>query len=264
MKTLIYQYYDGEVTSGHQAGIDAMKEYAERIGSEYLFELNPKWRTDLGRYSPHYGTFKPIYTDSFYKYDYVMYADTDVIPRQGLTDNIFEVFDATGCEVGICEEWNAPSARKKYTIGGGINNANDEKWVEVIEKTYSTTMPRTEGGLPKVFNSGMIIWSKDGMQKARDKFLKFSGFQAVVRGAGLPDFYMCDQPYIHAMLEVCDFNWEIMPYTWNSSVHYDPGDKSIDRAVIDLRNDDYKFVHIQMSGAGDWSADRIHEWTKEI
>lgn len=78
MKTLIYQYYDGEVTSGHQAGIDAMKEYAERIGSEYLFELNPKWRTDLGRYSPHYGTFKPIYTDSFYEYDYVMYADTEI------------------------------------------------------------------------------------------------------------------------------------------------------------------------------------------
>ena len=43
-----------------------MEEYALRIGSEYIYEQDPYWRTDLGRYSPHYGTFKPIYEDEFY------------------------------------------------------------------------------------------------------------------------------------------------------------------------------------------------------
>ena len=122
-------------------------------------------------------------------------------------------------------------------------------------------MPRTKSGLPKVYNSGMIIWSKQGMQKAREQFLKFASFQAVVKGAGLPDFYTCDQPYIHAMLEVCDFNWITMPYKWNSSVHYDPGQKSHPRPILDLRDEDYNFVHIQLNGADNWDADKLHRIT---
>lgn len=261
MKAVIYQYYDGEPTTGNEAGRKAMEEYATRIGAEYIYEQDPRWRTDLGRYSPHYGTFKPIYEDDFYEYDYVMYADTDVWPRDGITDNIFEEFAATGAEVGICEEWNAPEARKRHTIGGGINNKNDEKWCETIENVYGKKMPRTESGLPKVFNSGMIIWTKEGMAKARKNFKKFTSFQAVVKAAGLPDFYMCDQPYIHAMLEVCEFNWITMPYKWNSSVHYDPGTKGRDRPVIDLREDDCKFVHIQMGGADNMDHDKLHRIT---
>tara|TARA_Y100001933_G_C19008973_1_gene567897 strand:+ start:3788 stop:4600 length:813 start_codon:yes stop_codon:yes gene_type:complete len=261
MKTVIYQYYDGETTSGNEAGRRAMDKYATKIGSEYIYEQDPYWREDLGRYSPHYGTFKPIYTDEFYEFDYLMYADTDVFPREGLDENIFEEFAATGADVGICEEWNAPEARKRYTIGGGINNANDEKWCATIKEVYGAEMPRTKSGLPKVYNSGMIIWSKEGMQKARDQFLKFASFQAVVKAAGLPDFYTCDQPYIHAMLEVCDFNWITMPYKWNSSVHYDPGQKSQPRPILDLRDEDYNFVHIQLNGADNWDADKLHRVT---
>ena len=33
MKTVIYQYYDGETTSGNEAGRRAMDQYATRIGS---------------------------------------------------------------------------------------------------------------------------------------------------------------------------------------------------------------------------------------
>ena len=54
MKTVIYQYYDGETTSGNEAGRRAMDQYATRIGSEYIYEQDPYWREDLGRYSPHY------------------------------------------------------------------------------------------------------------------------------------------------------------------------------------------------------------------
>lgn len=258
MKTAIYQYYDGQSTSGNDAGRKAMEEYATRIGADYIYEQDPRWRTDLGRYSPHYGTFKPIYTDSFYEYDYIMYADTDVFPREGLEENIFEGFDA---EVGICEEHNAPLARKLHTIGGGINNKNDEKWCSVIKEVYGKDMPRTSSGLPKVYNSGMIVWSKQGMEKARKNFKKFASFQAVVKGAGLPDFYTCDQPYIHAMLEVCEFDWVTMPYKWNSSVHYDPASKVKPRKIIDLREEDYNFVHIQMNGADNWSEEKLHRIT---
>ena len=43
MKTVIYQYYDGETTSGNEAGRKAMEEYALRIGSEYIYEQDPYW-----------------------------------------------------------------------------------------------------------------------------------------------------------------------------------------------------------------------------
>ena len=49
MKTVIYQYYDGETTSGNDGRNN--EEYALRIGSEYIYEQDPYWRTDLGRYS---------------------------------------------------------------------------------------------------------------------------------------------------------------------------------------------------------------------
>ena len=70
-----------------------MKRYAGQIGADYLFELNPRFVTNLGRYSPHYGSFKPVYDKSFYKYDNVLYTDTDVFAVEGLKENIFDKGD---------------------------------------------------------------------------------------------------------------------------------------------------------------------------
>ena len=253
MKTLIYQCWDGKERSGNLAGQALMKAYADKIGSDYVYEHNPQFRTDLGSYSANYGKFKPIY--EYNDYDFVMYADSDVVPKDDCKENIFEGFDA---ELGICEEPNAPLTRNKHTIGGGINNANDEKWVELIEKKWPVKMPRTKSGLPKVYNSGMLLWSNDGMKKARDKFYDFAKYVKLMTAFKMPPFYTCDQPYIHAMLEVCKFDWKTMPYKWNSSVHYDPSVKTAPRPVIDLRKDNYNFVHIQLNGADNWDSNKIH------
>ena len=105
MKTILYQYWDGNDTSGNRAGVSAMKKYADTIGSEYLYEHNPRFVTNLGQYYPHYGSFKPIYDEKFKDYDYILFADTDVFPIDGLKENIFEQFYETDFEIGICEEW---------------------------------------------------------------------------------------------------------------------------------------------------------------
>ena len=254
MKNLIYQCWDGDERSGNLAGIEAMEKYADKIGAEYVYEHNPKWRTDLGSYTANYGKFKPVY--AYEDYDNVMYADCDLVPRDDCGENIFE--SIKDYEIGICEEVNAPLARKRHTIGGGINNANDEKWVGLVEKKWPVTMPRTTSGLPRVYNSGMILWSKDGMKKAREKFYPFEKYVKFTKAFNLPSFYTCDQPYIHAMLEVCEFNWKTMPYKWNSSVHYDPGVKSQPRPVIDLRKENCNFVHIQLNGADNFDKEKIN------
>lgn len=253
MKNLIYQCWDGPEKSGNLAGVEAMKKYADRIGVEHIYEHNPKWKTNLGSYSANYSKFKPVYEYS--NYDHVMYADCDLVPKENCTENIFENFNG---DLGICEEYNAPLARKKYTIGGGINNKNDEKWVKLIEKKWRVTMPRNTQGLPKVYNSGMLLWSKKGMKEARAKFYDFEKYVALITAFRLPPFYTCDQPFIHAMLEVCKLDWKQMPYKWNSSVHYDPGNKVHPRPIIDLRKDNCNFVHIQLNGADNWTWDTIN------
>jgi len=259
MKTLIYQCWDGLKRTGNMAGVEEMKKYADRIGSEYLFEHNPGWLAgDIGRYSVNYNKFKPVIHPDIQNenYDMIMYADCDVVPRNGLEENIFDQLGDH--DVGICEEVNAPVTRKRHTIGGGINNENDEKWIEIIEKKWPVTMPRTKTGLPKVYNSGMLLWSRKGMQKARQNFFDFGKYAQLMRAFKMPDFYGCDQPYIHAMLEVCHFDWKTIPYKWNSSVHYDPGVKTQPRPVIDLRSKGYNFVHIQLNGADNFDADKIN------
>jgi len=259
MKALIYQCWDGTERPGNLAGVEAMAVYADRIGADHIYEHDPKFRTDLGSYSPNYGKFKPLFVDAYRDYDYVMYADCDVNPIDGLHENVFEQVADTSAEVGICEEWNAPKARLKHTIAG-INNTKDEKWVQIVEKKWHVKLPRTEDGEPKIYNTGVIVYSNDGMTKCNERFFDFGEYVKLIRNHSLPPFYTCDQPFFHAMLEVCDLAWTTMDYKWNSSVHFDPGVKQHPRPVIDLR-DNANFVHIQLGGADHWDADKIYRVT---
>lgn len=252
MKTLIYQYYDGNILPGCWAGVETMKNYAHNIGSEYLFEENPRWRTNLGTYSPHYGQFKIVWDDYFEEYDKVLFADTDVFPVHGLKDNIFEEYDA---DLGICCEPFQPKSRQKST--GGICGASDEKWAAVIKKHYDADMPRTEEGLLKVYNSGVVMYSREGRHKARKTFVRFEEYIDLVRRYGLHNFYTADQNYLHAMLEVSDLNWVEMSNDWNSYIHYLPENGQKNRPVNDMRTPTTKFVHIQLRAADHYGADKL-------
>ena len=114
MKNVIYQYWDGPMNPCIEYSKEQFKNYADKIGCDYIFEHNPKYVSNLGKYSPHYGAFKPVFESSFDKYDNVMFVDSDVFPVNNIEENIFSEFAATGKEIGICEEWNAPKVRTKY------------------------------------------------------------------------------------------------------------------------------------------------------
>lgn len=260
MKTLIYQYWDGEPTTGNTAGSKAMKEYAERIGSDYLYEDNPRYITNLGKYSPHYGAFKPILTRLSEGYDYVMFADTDVFPVEGLTENIFEQFYGDiRMEIGICEEWQQPMIRKQYP--GPIDNASDEKWVSWIQRKWSDIkMPRTDDGLPRVYNSGVVVYSALGIKRFQKNHLNFETYAVSILRSGFNDFYSGDQNYLNLMLQLGNFDYKVMDYKWNSSVHFTPGTSGENRPVTDLRVNP-NFVHIQLRGADHFSAEKLNRIT---
>ena len=252
MRNLIYQYWDGNSFPGVVAGTQAMKKYADRIGVEYLFEHNPRFVTNLGNYSPHYGSFKPIYTDSFHEYDNVLFADTDVFPVDGLEENIFENFIA---EMGICTEPFQPKYRSE--ISGSICSAADEKWAAKIKKRWNVNMPRTPEGLLKVYNSGVVLYSNKGLQAAKERFVPFLDYVNLVKSGGLSTFYTADQNYVHAMLMVAEMDYVELNNGWNSYVHY-LGDRSMKvRPVNDMRTEDTKFVHIQVSNADHFNAETL-------
>lgn len=255
MKNLIYQYWDGELRVGCKAGVENMKKYAAKIGADYLFEENPRFVTNLGSYSPHYGAFKPIFDESFHKYDNILFADTDVFVVDGLEENIFEKFNA---DIGICTEPDQPTLRQK--TAGNITTARDEKWAKIVEQKWGIKVPRTPEGLVKVYNSGVVLYSNKGLLKAREKFVPFKNYVDMIKASGLISFYTCDQPYLHAMLDVAGMDWIELDNNWNRYIHY-TRQGTQERQVNDTRTKDTKFVHIQLAGADHWDANKLERVT---
>lgn len=256
-KTAIYQYWDGPVRESVHAGVRNMKAYADRIGADYLFEDNPNWlrqtmKMDFGQYSPHYGAFKPLYDSAWDKYDKILFADTDVFAVDNLEENIFDAFHA---EIGICEEPFQPQQRT-ITLGR-ITSEADNLWAKTVEAAYGVPMPRTEEGLVKVYNTGMVLYSAAGRKKAQSDFVEFDSYVKLIRDARLDSFYTCDQPYLHAMMFAKGFDVQIMDGGWNSYIHGTKDKINPQRRIMDWRNGNSKFVHCQFPGADDMDAEQL-------
>ena len=259
MKALIYQFWEGKISSGNRAGVDLMEQYAKRIGVEHQFETNPSWPSDchiqrkgLGRYNPHYGAFKPIFDSHYDDYDYILFCDTDVVPRN-TSENIFDEFGSF--DIGVCEEHMQPENRQKYNIGG-INSQNDLRWHDIIKEKYGHNMPKDDQGRHRVFNSGCVLYSKEGRNKAQSVFKDFKEYTDLMARSGMPPFYQGDQNYLNAMLPA--FDWTIMDYKWNSQIFFQPGTSGDNRPIADY-TENANFVHVQLRGADHYDMDRLKE-----
>ena len=256
MRNLIYQFWDGRVRPSVHAGVANMKKYAEYVGADYVFEDNPKWikslGMDFGNYSAHYGAFKPLWNKKYRDYDNILFCDTDIFVRDNCDENIFEQF---GKDIGICEE---PFQPKQRTITlGRITSELDERWASLMKKEYDADVPRTNEGLVKIYNSGVVLYSQKGAQHAREKWERFSDYVKIIRQAGLDSFYTCDQPYLHAMIFATDMNVQFMDLKWNSYVHGTRDKFQVARRIVDHRTHDTCFVHCQFPGADNMNAEQL-------
>lgn len=261
MKNLIYQFWEGDITPGNQAGADLMYEYAQSIGVEYQFELNPTWPKDArlqrsniaGKFKPHYGAFKPIFDTLYDQYDNILFCDTDIIPIG--KENIFNEFDKVPSDLWIAEEHMGPSQRSLYKSQfGSPDIKNDKRWADIVTKNYGSRIPLDNKGRPRVFNSGVVMYSKKARIQCREKFTPFDRYCSGIAWVKLPGFYESDQNYLHA--HMCAFlNWSVMPYKWNSQMFYKPETSGKNRPTMDYRTPDTQFVHLQQSDADDW--DRV-------
>lgn len=257
MKNVIYQYWDGKVRQSVHAGVAAMKKYADYVGADYVFEDNPNWLrskvgADFGSYSPHYGAFKPLWSKKYREYDNILFCDTDIFPVDGATDNIFEEFNG---QLGICEELWQPIQRTRTK--GRITSAKDDLWAKTVEEAYGFTVPRTEDGLVRIFNTGVVIYSQDGATHAREKWDRFVNYVNLIRSKPLDSFYTCDQPYLHTMMLATGMDVHYMDKKWNSFIQGTRDTHHDDRYIVDHRTPETCFVHAMFPGADDMNDEQL-------
>lgn len=254
MNNLIYQYWDGPVTPQCRASVANISVYAKRIGAEYLFDDNTRFVTDLGYPTNHlYGSLKPIYDDQFLEYDNVLFVDADMFAVSGLDANIFDDFDS---DVGICTEPFQPEHRHSQD-NDWICGRLDEKWAALVKTRWGVDLPRTKSGMLKVYNSGLVLWSNNGLRHARKTFMSFREYVDLIEQSDLSRFYLLDQNYLHAMLCVSGIDYVELNNDWNTIVQFYRIGKN-GNVVHDPRTPDTKFVHIWLKGADEF--DMLMQW----
>ena len=261
MKNLIYQFWDSREDGqrvnlpGVAASWKSIKQYADRIGADHIVEKNPE-RLHKLHSSLYYGTFNPVFRDEFLEYDNVLFLDSDIHAVDGLEEDIFDGFAA---DIGICTEPLQPKLRARTKVGL-VNIQQDELWAKHVEEKWNVTLPRTEEGFLKVYNTGMVMYSNQGMINARRKLLPFDEYiNYVLSIEGLLPFYAADQNYLHAALFTSNINFVEMDNGWNTlvTVH----ERNHQRIIFD-RDANTKLVHVMgLVGAGHWSEEQLWKIT---
>jgi hypothetical protein len=244
---LIYQFYSGNIPYYARVSKKLMSAYAEQIGCEYRCDFNS---TGVSANNNHYhNCFRPIHDKAFDKYDNVLFCDMDVFPVEGITEN---VFDQPITNFGIVEEDQQPDLR--YSSNGEISGKNDEKWAAIVKRAYGYDLPRDEQNRLRVFNSGVVLYTREGIELAKRKWADINSYQSIIH---LNRFYQLDQNYLGAMLGGAEFT--VMDRKWNAQMHYlgDPNQRP--RPIFDSRSEDTNFVHIQLRGRDKLNDDRIYD-----
>ena len=121
-------------------------------------------------------------------------------------------------------------------------------------------MPKNSAGLYKIYNSGLVLYSKEGMIKGKNHFTPIQKFIDDFRPHFKPKLFWRDQAYIHVMFAASGLDSCELDPGWNSQIHWLPNTKPKSdgfRPIVDCRTKNTKFVHIQLSGSGKWDQDKL-------
>ena len=213
---LIYQYYlpfTGKNThlikegaNGFPAwaniGINSAKKYAKAIGVEY--ELC----TEITINAPNQNleACRVFMDPHFDQYDKVLILDIDT-----LVDTKENIFNQKFKDVGMVQD-GGPGSNRGF-IDGIVNRL--ESYGNIKFKK-STTYPNER----RYCNGGMVLWSKEGRLKARERF---GGLEEMFRYR--ETLKLNEQPYLNLMLNLHDIHvtelsneWNKMNYMWKFGV----------------------------------------------
>jgi len=206
LKTLIYQYYidknGGPPPKWAVKSVELFREYAEKHGAVHAFKSTGDYAFD-----PHYEYFELFYNERFHDYDRVLYVDVDVIPEKD--DNIFEV-DMTGYHVaGVPERSYSGHVRAP----GMQLKGNRLRFKEAsVEYQFPFTEKSDWGGEYLIYNSGVLLFTKDGLQQARKTFMDWGKWYRSHAGQ-----FRLDQPFINTQIlkhmkhKELEMKWNCLP-----------------------------------------------------
>jgi len=257
-KNLIYQVWAGELRSACKHSSKLMKEYADRIGADYRLDIDPNIASSLCNVPMYFEWLNPILCKSFLEYDKVLVVDLDIFP----TPDCRNIFEENIGDVGICTEPFQGKYRASTVIGGSICAASDEQWAQHCKRIYGIDLPRDDEGYLKVYNAGMVLFTKEGILKCRERFVEFQSYINTMRRCGLGRFYTVDQNYFHAMM-IAHLDYTEMDNNWNCYIHYVRGPLGITNPIHDGRGSDPQLVHIQLSGADYFEDDKLDRITNK-
>ena len=238
---LIYQYWLGGLLPGVAASRDDFSAYAERVGSQFMFSLNDPYLSVSGVGAKYFDGLRPVWDEDFDRFENIVVADSDIFPI-----GIESVFAEPVNGVGMCEESHQPAIRDKASAG--ICGAKDREWAGIAKKW--ARVPRDGKGRPRVFNAGLVFWTREGRMKARELFPRPEDYLAEISKRKFHRLYHTDQNYLGAMCFLPGMEFTVLAGKWNAQIHgLSPS------GVFDGRGDDTQFVHIQLRGADHWPAE---------
>jgi len=245
MKNLIYQFWDtyqsNGIPSGVQASVNSMKKYADQIGAEHLFEIDPP-KLHSYKSASYYGSVNPVFREEFHEYDNVLFTDADVFAVDGIKENIFNNFSG---DIGLAQELYEPKRQiieNKRVLGRSVY----ESWANTVENKFSISLPRTKDGLLKAFNSGVVLYSNAGMKKAKEKFISFKDYNdTIYKTKDVQNFFAADQHYINTSMFKAGLDFVELDYRWNTEVFF--FNKHPKEIFFD-KNENTRLVHMQLRG----------------
>ena len=236
MKCLVYQYWSGEAPPYARLSQRLFRDYARTHGLEYRFDDNPTFFR--GRYSEYFHVLRPLYDTWFHQFDRVLYLDMDMFPTPAATDEILTV--GIG-HLAMAEERDAAVQRR--AANGPINTRRDVRWAWLLKRAYGVRVPLADGGgVPRIFNSGVILYSKEGMRALPRLFPNRRIYSTLVRLVGLPRFYRLDQNYLGLAAFRKGVDFTELPNVWNNLVR----STHMGSYEYDMTESAARFVHVQV------------------
>jgi hypothetical protein len=233
MRKLIYQYY---VMDDHTRPLSdwaqwsqwSVKKYAEKYGWEYEYRNTP-WHSEYAAGAPYtfvnasdgippahrWFDITRVWEDPhFDQYDLVLFLDLDVVIHPRSPDiSVINPKHVAGWVECVPPEGN----------GGPSYDRPGKHWdmlttaMEYIgsKHPYPTFEPT---GVTRIFNSGVLLWSKEARLIAREKFgTEYWKWWSMKETHGFPRWLCLDQIYISAMLNKYNLESVELNFKWNSS-----------------------------------------------
>lgn len=225
MKTLIYQVYTGKRSKLYDTCTSSVKEYAKRIGAEYICQRQPilmirpdPFVTNRSKESyEKYGGFLPIYEKEnafayLKSYDKVAIIDADIYVRETAPDIFDEIGDGHDF-AGVLERDMPCTPQYERKIA---NYSRMQYGMSPINKLFDWKDPKGRGA--DFYNMGMMVLNKSIEKYLRgqtpQQFLKRPEFKAFIDGMGAWK-WSTDQTLLNVWVKEEKMKVKNLPFNWN-------------------------------------------------